>query len=335
MITSVIFSGTPNYPNYDIFWRLIDFYKVNIFYTAPTALRTLMREGNQFLETTKRDSLRLLGSVGEPINPECWQWYYDYVGKKRCPIIDTWWQTETGAVMLSPYVNLTQYHKPGCAMFPFMGIQLALLDNEGKEIDIKSIPAQGNLVIKKPWPGMLRTVYKNHDKFITTYLKPYNNYFYTGDIAKVDDDGHYWLLGRSDDVINIAGHRLGTAEIESALVAHEFVAEAAAIGIADDIKGQALYTYVVLSNAYLDYNKEDIIQALKNHVREEIGPIAIIKIIDIVPGLPKTRSGKIIRRILKKIADYKTNKSIEDIRLELGDTSTLTNPEIIQELIFI
>ncbi len=337
-VTSVIFSGTPNYPDYDIFWQLIDIYKVSIFYTAPTALRSLMQVGNQYLKTSIRDSLRLLGSVGEPINPECWQWYYDYVGKKNCPIIDTWWQTETGAAMLAPYRCIGNYYnKPGCAMLPFMGIEFALLDSNGKELDMTSEQAllQGNLVIKKPWPGMLRTVYKNHDKFIATYLMPYHNYFYTGDLAKVDKDGHYWLLGRSDDVINIAGHRLGTAEIESALISHESVVEAAAIGIDDDIKGQALYTYVVLSNKYAKFNTESIVKDLKSHVREEIGPIAIIKVIDIVPGLPKTRSGKIMRRILRKIADYKVskNKLSEDIKLELGDISTLTNPEIIQELI--
>lgn len=320
--SSVIFSGTPNYPDHDIFWKIIDKYQVSIFYTAPTAIRALMKEGNKYLASTTRDSLRVLATVGEPINPEAWQWYYQEVGNKRCPVIDTWWQTETGAAMLSPYVNI-DIQKPGCACLPFMGVRLAILDAEHNEIP-EHLSGQGNLVIKSPWPGMMQTVYNNHDKFIETYYKPYPNYFYTGDLAKRDQDGHYWILGRSDDVINIAGHRLGTAEIESALASHDLVAEAAVIAVPDDIKGQALYSFVVLNNSYNKQSIDNITQDLKNHVKKSIGPIAIIKTIKLVPGLPKTRSGKIMRRILKLIAVDST---------DFGDTSTLTNPEILQELI--
>lgn len=319
--TSVIFSGTPNYPKPDIFWQIVDKYKVSIFYTAPTAIRALMQAGNQYLESSTRDSLRVLATVGEPINPEAWQWYYEKVGHAKCPIVDTWWQTETGAAMLSPYSNLN-IQKPGCVALPFMGIQLALLDDNKQQI-ADNMPGQGHLVVKAPWPGMMRTVYNNHNKYIDTYFKPFQNYFYTGDLAKRDSDGHYWILGRSDDVINIAGHRLGTAEIESALASHDSVCEAAVVAIPDDIKGQALYSYVVLHN-HEDREVDVLEKALKEHVKHKIGPIAIIKTIRIVSGLPKTRSGKIMRRILKQIA-VKSN--------DFGDISTLTNPEVIQELI--
>lgn len=326
--TSVIFSGTPNYPDYDIFWKIIDKYKVSIFYTAPTAIRALMKEGDKYLQTTSRESLRVLATVGEPINPEAWSWYKKKVGNDRCKVIDTWWQTETGAAMLSPYVNL-DVQKPGCATMPFMGVNLALLDSNHQEID-PNHAGEGNLVIKSPWPGMMRTVYNHHNRFIETYFEPFKGYFYTGDLARRDSDGHYWMLGRSDDVINIAGHRLGTAEIESALASHKAVAESAAIAVPDEVKGQALIAFVVLTDELFKKHKEsddysnELISDLKRHVRETISPIAIIKSIKIVPGLPKTRSGKIMRRILKQIALEST---------DFGDISTLTNPEILSELL--
>jgi acetyl-CoA synthetase len=268
---------------------------------------------------SNRKSLRLLGSVGEPINPQAWQWYYKYVGNEHCSIIDTWWQTETGAVMIAPIANFN-INKPGCAMLPFYGINLELLDDNK---NIISGQGQGNLVIKSPWPGMIKTVYKQPKRFIDTYFKSFNNYFYTGDLARRDSDGHYWLLGRNDDVINISGHRLGTAEIESALVSHEAVAEAAVVPIPDDIKGQGLYAFVTLKNSYANNNNFEKI--LIQHVKEVIGPIAVIATIKFTDSLPKTRSGKIMRRILKKIAVGENSN--------FGDLSTLADQNVIEKLL--
>lgn len=326
-VTSVLFSGTPNYPDYSIFWQLVDKYKVSIFYTAPTAIRALMKEGQQYLKSSSRTSLRLLATVGEPINPEAWMWYYTYVGNSRCPIVDTWWQTETGAAMLAPLAN-SDIIKPGCAMLPFYGVELAILDDK-KHVNSKN-NIQGSLVITKPWPGMMRTVYMNHKKYIDTYLKPFPGYFYTGDISKRDADGHYWIFGRGDDVLNIAGHRFGTAEIESALVEHEAVAEAAVVPVPDDVKGQVLLAFVTLINTDINANntntdaEKSLKQELHNQVRTSIGPVVIIKKIVFVNNLPKTRSGKIMRRILKQIA-------LGNIT-DLGDVSTLINPESVVEI---
>ena len=320
-MTSVIFSGVPTYPDASIWWRIIDKFKVTIFYTAPTAIRALMRLGEQHLQSSTRKSLRLLGSVGEPINPEAWQWYYKHVGNSHCPIIDTWWQTETGAVMIAPISDFD--FKPGCAMLPFYGINVALLDGNRNVI---SGPGTGQLVITAPWPGMLGTVYKQPEKFINTYFKVFDGYFYTGDLAKRDEDGHYWVLGRGDDVINISGHRLGTAEIESALVDYQDVAEAAAIAIPDEISGQAIHAFVILKDAAKNnFTKQDLINNLKKHVKNIISPIAVIKTITLADNLPKTRSGKIMRRILKQIAMGE--------KQNFGDTSTLVDENVIQQLI--
>ncbi len=319
-MTSVIFSGVPTFPDASIWWQIIDKYNVTIFYTAPTAIRALMRLGEKNLESTSRKSLRILGSVGEPINPEAWQWYYKYVGNSQCPIVDTWWQTETGAVMLAPIANFS--YKPGCAMLPFYGINLELLDDQQKIIKGKG---EGNLVITAPWPGMLYSVYKQPDKFIDTYFRVFDGCFYTGDLAKRDEDGHYWILGRSDDVINISGHRLGTAEIESALVEHKSVSEAAVIGVPDELTGQGLYAFVILKNSNTNKNELELITELKTHVKNVIGPIAIIKTITITDNLPKTRSGKIMRRILKQIALGQTE--------DFGDTSTLVDESVVPEIL--
>jgi acetyl-CoA synthetase len=317
--TTLMFEGVPNYPDASRFWQVCDKHDVNIFYTAPTAIRALMKEGDQPVKSTKRNSLRLLGSVGEPINPEAWLWYYNVVGEKRCPIVDTWWQTETGATLISPLPGATDL-KPGSASKPLPGILPVLLDSDGKEL---SNANEGNLCIAEGWPGQMRTVYGDHKRFIDTYFVQYDGYYFTGDGCRRDEDGYYWITGRVDDVINVSGHRMGTAEVESALVSHPKVAEAAVVGFPHDIKGQGIYGYVTLNAGETsDINvKEDLIK----WVRKEIGPIASPDLIQFSPNLPKTRSGKIMRRILRKIAanDYE----------DLGDISTLAEPSVVIDLI--
>ena len=317
--TTLMFEGVPNYPDASRFWQVCDKHDVNIFYTAPTAIRALMKEGDQPVKSTKRNSLRLLGSVGEPINPEAWLWYYNVVGEKRCPIVDTWWQTETGATLISPLPGATDL-KPGSASKPLPGILPVLLDSDGKEL---SNANEGNLCIAEGWPGQMRTVYGDHKRFIDTYFVQYDGYYFTGDGCRRDEDGYYWITGRVDDVINVSGHRMGTAEVESALVSHPKVAEAAVVGFPHDIKGQGIYGYVTLNvGETSDINvKEDLIK----WVRKEIGPIASPDLIQFSPNLPKTRSGKIMRRILRKIAanDYE----------DLGDISTLAEPSVVIDLI--
>ena len=317
--TTLMFEGVPNYPNASRFWQVCDKHDVNIFYTAPTAIRALMKEGDQPVKSTKRNSLRLLGSVGEPINPEAWLWYYNIVGEGRCPIVDTWWQTETGATLISPLPGATDL-KPGSASKPLPGILPILLDSNGNELNNAN---EGNLCISEGWPGQMRTVYGDHKRFIDTYFVQYDGYYFTGDGCRRDEDGYYWITGRVDDVINVSGHRMGTAEVESALVSHPKVAEAAVVGFPHDIKGQGIYAYVTL-NAGEDSDvkvKEDLIK----WVRKEIGPIASPDLIQFSPNLPKTRSGKIMRRILRKIAanDY----------ADLGDISTLAEPNVVDDLI--
>ena len=317
--TSLMFEGVPNYPDNSRFWQVCDKHQVNIFYTAPTALRALMREGDGPVKATKRDSLRLLGSVGEPINPEAWLWYYNVVGEGKSPIVDTWWQTETGGILITPLPGATAL-KPGSATRPFFGVKPMLVDADGKEL---TGAASGNLCITDSWPGQMRTVYGDHKRFIETYFSQYPGTYFTGDGCRRDEDGYYWITGRVDDVLNISGHRLGTAEVESALVAHGQVAEAAVVGYPHDIKGQGIYCYVTL-NAGLT-GDEDLKAELVNWVRKEIGPIASPDLIQFAPGLPKTRSGKIMRRILRKIA--------EDDFSNLGDTSTLADPAVVDDLI--
>ena len=317
--TSVMYEGIPTYPNPSRFWNICDKYNVSIFYTAPTAIRSLMREGSGPVKATSRKSLRLLGTVGEPINPEAWEWYYRTVGDSRCPIVDTWWQTETGGAMIVPLPGATDM-KPGAGGHPFFGILPALVDAYGNELEGE---ADGNLIIKSSWPGQMRTVYGNHNRFVDTYFSAYPNTYFTGDGCRRDKDGYYWITGRVDDVINVSGHRMGTAEIESALVNHNLISEAAVVGYPHDIKGQGIYAYVTLNaNAEItNHLKKELIQ----HVRSEIGPIASPDLIQFSKNLPKTRSGKIMRRILRKIA--------EDNFDNLGDVSTLSEPEVIDELI--
>ena len=317
--TSVIFEGIPTYPSPSRFWEVIDKHKVNIFYTAPTALRALMAQGDDFVESSSRDSLRILGTVGEPINPEAWEWYFKVVGNSSCPIVDTWWQTETGAMMITPVAGFTAM-KPGSATKPFLGIEPALLDENGEEIVGEG---SGNLVIKSSWPSQIRTVYGDHQRCVDTYYSMYPGYYTTGDGARRDADGYYWITGRVDDVLNVSGHRLGTAEVESALVLHQQVAEAAVVGYEHEIKGQGIYCYVTLMSdvAPNEELKSDLIQL----VAKEIGPIAKPDIIQWAPGLPKTRSGKIMRRILRKIATNEIDN--------LGDTTTLADPSVVKELI--
>ena len=317
--TTLMFEGIPTYPSPSRFWEVVDKHQVNIFYTAPTALRALMAQGNEPLESTSRESLRVLGTVGEPINPEAWEWYYRAVGDKRCPIVDTWWQTETGSAMISPLAGSTP-QKPGSATKPFFGIEPALLDENGQEIKGEG---SGNLVIKRSWPSQIRTVYGDHERCVETYYSLYPGYYTTGDGARRDKDGYYWITGRVDDVLNVSGHRLGTAEIESALVLHETVAEAAVVGYEHDIKGQGIYCYVTLMTGIepSDELKSDLVGL----VAKEIGAIAKPDIIQWAPGLPKTRSGKIMRRILRKIA----GNEIKD----LGDTTTLAEPSVVKEII--
>jgi acetyl-CoA synthetase len=317
--TTVMFEGVPNYPDASRHWQVCDKHQVNIYYTAPTALRALMREGNGPVTKTSRKSLRLLGSVGEPINPEAWLWYYNVVGEGRCPIVDTWWQTETGGIMITPLPGATAL-KPGSATRPFFGIKPALVDGEGNVLEGV---AAGNLCILDSWPGQMRTLYGDHDRFNEAYFSTYPGKYFTGDGCRRDEDGYYWITGRVDDVINVSGHRMGTAEVESSLVEHHDVAEAAVVGYPHDIKGQGIYAYVTL-NAGLD-GDEALRKELVQWVRKDIGPIASPDLIQFAPGLPKTRSGKIMRRILRKIA--------EDDFSNLGDISTLADPAVVEDLI--
>ena len=317
--TSLMFEGVPNYPDAGRFWQVVDKHKVTLFYTAPTAIRALMREGEAPVKKSKRTSLRLLGSVGEPINPEAWTWYHRVVGDERCPIVDTWWQTETGGILITPLPGAIA-QKPGSATKPFFGVQPAIVDANGKQL---SGEAEGNLVLLASWPGMMRTVYGDHQRFIDTYFKTYPGTYFTGDGARRDADGYYWITGRVDDVINVSGHRLGTAEVESALVSHPKVAEAAVVGCPHDIKGQGIYAYVTLKSGVApdDALRKELIA----HVRKEIGPIATPDYLQWAPGLPKTRSGKIMRRILRKIAENQPD--------QLGDISTLADPTVVQNLV--
>ncbi len=317
--TTLMFEGVPNYPSTSRFWDVVDKHQVNIFYTAPTAIRALMRDGEEPVKKASRASLRILGSVGEPINPEAWEWYYQVVGDERCPIVDTWWQTETGGILITPLPGATAL-KPGSATVPFFGVVPALLDTDGKELEGA---ADGNLVIKQPWPGQMRTVYGDHERFFDTYFSMYKGYYFTGDGARRDQDGYYWITGRVDDVINVSGHRMGTAEVESALVLHTAVAEAAVVGYPHDLKGQGIYAYVTLMAGVEP--SEELRKELVKHVRNEIGPIASPDVIQWAPGLPKTRSGKIMRRILRKVAANEIDA--------LGDTSTLADPGVVDDLI--
>ncbi|MDG4574629.1 MAG: acetate--CoA ligase [Defluviicoccus sp.] len=316
---SVMFEGVPNYPDASRFWQVVDKHKVNIFYTAPTAIRALMREGEGPVKKTSRKSIRILGTVGEPINPEAWLWYHHVVGEDRCPIVDTWWQTETGGILITPLPGATAL-KPGSATRPFFGVEPCIVDADGKVLEGAT---SGNLCITTAWPGMMRTVFRDHDRFVQTYFSTYPGKYFTGDGCRRDADGYYWITGRVDDVINVAGHRLGTAEVESALVAHPKVAEAAVVGFPHDLKGQGIYAYVTLNagEAPSDVLRKELVQ----WVRQEIGPIATPDFIQWAPGLPKTRSGKIMRRILRKIAENDFGA--------LGDTSTLADPTVVSDLV--
>ena len=317
--TTLMFEGVPTYPDSSRFWRIVDRHQVNIFYTAPTAIRALMGLGDNWVSQASRSSLRVLGTVGEPINPEAWEWYYRIVGDERCPIVDTWWQTETGGILITPLPGATAL-KPGSATRPFFGVEPALIDNDGQEVEGAGV---GNLVITRSWPGQMRTVYGDHERFKETYFSAHPGYYTTGDGARRDEQGYYWITGRVDDVINVSGHRMGTAEIESALVLHRDVAEAAVVGFPHDIKGQGIYAYVTLNvgTAPSDALREALVQL----VRKEIGAFARPDVIQWAPGLPKTRSGKIMRRILRKIAENELD--------ELGDTSTLADPGVVEELL--
>ena len=317
--TSLMFEGVPSWPNASRFWEVIDKHQVTTFYTAPTAIRALMREGDYAVKRTSRQSLRLLGSVGEPINPEAWRWYHEVVGDERCPVVDTWWQTETGGILISPLPGATDL-KPGSATLPLPGVHPALVDAQGNLIEGVG---SGNLVLLDSWPGIMRTVYGDHQRFIDTYFKAYPGMYFTSDGCRRDEDGYYWITGRVDDVINVSGHRIGIAELESALVAHPDVAEAAVVGFPHDIKGQGIYAYVTLKQGIEP--SDDLGKALNASVRKEIGPIASIDHVQWAPGLPKTRSGKIMRRILRKIA--------EDLPDQLGDTSTLADPSVVESLV--
>ncbi|MCC6716426.1 MAG: acetate--CoA ligase [Acetobacteraceae bacterium] len=317
--TTLMFEGIPTWPDAGRFWQVVDKHQVSIFYTAPTAIRALMREGEAPVQKHKRSSLRLLGSVGEPINPEAWLWYHRVVGDHRCPIVDTWWQTETGGILITPLIGAIA-QKPGSATKPLPGVEPLIVDAEGKILDGV---AEGNLCLAKPWPGIMRTIYGDHDRFIQTYFSTYKNLYFTGDGARRDSDGYYWITGRVDDVINVSGHRMGTAEVESALVAHPKVAEAAVVGFPHDIKGQGIYAYVTLNLG--EEPTESLRKELVAWVRKEIGPIAAPDAIQWAPGLPKTRSGKIMRRILRKIAANETEG--------LGDTSTLADPGVVTDLV--
>ena len=314
-----MFEGVPNYPDSGRFWQAVDKHDVTIFYTAPTAIRALMREGEGPVKHWSRKSLRLLGSVGEPINPEAWEWYYRVVGDSRCPVVDTWWQTETGGILISPLPGAIDL-KPGSATLPFFGVKPAIVDNDGNTLEG---PCEGNLVLTDSWPGQMRTVYGEHQRFIDTYFKAFPGRYFTGDGAKRDEDGYYWITGRVDDVLNVAGHRLGTAEIESALVSHGKVAEAAVVGFPHDIKGQGIYAYVTLVVG--EEPTDDLKRELRDWVRREIGAIATLDFVQWAPALPKTRSGKIMRRILRKIAANEHDN--------LGDISTLADPSVVASLV--
>ena len=317
--TTLMFEGVPNYPTVSRFWEIVDKHKVNIFYTAPTAIRALMAEGSEPVKKTKRDSLRILGSVGEPINPEAWNWYNNVVGDGRCPVVDTWWQTETGGILITPLPGATDT-KPGSATKPFFGILPVIVDSDNKEL---TGATEGNLCINMSWPGQMRTVFGDHQRFIDTYFSTFPGRYFSGDGCRRDEDGYYWITGRVDDVINVSGHRMGTAEVESALVAHTDVAEAAVVGYPHDIKGQGIYAYVTVNIGVK--TSEELLTELKQWVRKEIGPIATPDLIQFAPGLPKTRSGKIMRRILRKIAANEHE--------ELGDVSTLADPQVVQNLV--
>ena len=319
--TTLMFEGVPTYPDAGRCWQVIDKHQVNVFYTAPTALRQLMAQGDEFVARSSRASLHLLGSVGEPINPEAWEWYHRVVGDGRCPIVDTWWQTETGGIMITPLPGATAL-KPGSASRPFFGVQPALMDAEGNLIQDQV--ASGNLVITASWPGQIRTVYGDHQRVIDTYYATYPGFYFTGDGARRDEDGYYWITGRVDDVMNVSGHRIGTAEVESALVLHPAVAEAAVVGFPHDLKGEGIYAYVTLM-AGDNSDADTLLGELIAMVRKEIGPIAKPDVIQWAPGLPKTRSGKIMRRILRKIAANELDN--------LGDTSTLADPSVVEDLI--
>ena len=317
--TTLMFEGVPNYPDVSRFWQIVDKHKVNIFYTAPTAIRALMAAGDDPVKKTNRSSLRILGSVGEPINPEAWNWYNNIIGNGKCPIVDTWWQTETGGILITPLPGVTDT-KPGSATKPFFGIQPVLVDNENNELNG---PSEGNLCINMSWPGQMRTVFGDHERFIDTYFSTFPGRYFSGDGCRRDEDGYFWITGRVDDVINVSGHRMGTAEVESALVAHPDVAEAAVVGYPHDIKGQGIYAYVTIN---IDLSPSDrLLDELKKWVRKEIGPIATPDLIQFAPGLPKTRSGKIMRRILRKIASNE--------HTQLGDVSTLADPNVVENLI--
>jgi acetyl-CoA synthetase len=318
--TTIMFEGVPNYPDFGRFWQVVEKHQVNIFYTAPTALRALMKEGDSFVNKSNLSSLKLLGSVGETIKEPEWNWYYNVVGKKKCPIVDTWWQTETGGILISPLPAITKL-KPGSATKPFFGISPVILSEEGKEID--GNPAEGLLAIKSSWPGQMRTIYGDHDRFFEVYFSQFKGYYFTGDGAKRDEDGYYWITGRVDDVLNVSGHRLGTAEIEGAIGRHKAVAEAAVVGYPHDIKGEGVYAYVTLMTG--EKESDDVEQGIRVKVREIIGPHASPDKIQFSSALPKTRSGKIMRRILRNIAENKVD--------ELGDISTLAEPGIVKKLV--
>ncbi|WP_150305097.1 acetate--CoA ligase [Pseudomonas saliphila] len=317
--TTLMYEGVPTYPDASRCWEIIDKHKVNIFYTAPTAIRALMSKGDEYVSKTSRASLRLLGSVGEPINPEAWEWYYHVVGDMRCPIVDTWWQTETGSIMISPLPGATDL-KPGSATRPFFGVEPALMDPEGNEL---SGPASGNLVIKRSWPSQIRTVYGDHQRLIDTYFSTYKGVYFTGDGARRDEDGYYWITGRVDDVLNVSGHRIGTAEVESALVLHDAIAEAAVIGCPHDIKGQCIYAYITPMHGVTP--SAELVEEIRAFVAEQVGSFAKPDFVQWAPGLPKTRSGKIMRRVLRKIASDELDT--------LGDTSTLADPSVVDDLI--
>ena len=319
--TEVMFEGVPTYPEADRFWEVVEKHKVTQFYTAPTVIRSLMRLGDEWTKKRDLSSLKVLGSVGEPINPEVWLWYYDNIGGGRCPIVDTWWQTETGGILITPLAGATPM-KPGSASFPFFGVDPIVLDQNGKEC---APDESGFLCIKKPWPGMMRTVYKNHELFVNTYWSMFPGLYVTGDGCRVDEEGFYWLQGRIDDVINVSGHRLGTAEVESALVSLDYVSEAAVVGMPHEIKGQGIYAYVTLKSEFESLDQNEVRRALVAHTRKEIGPIATPDVIHFTPALPKTRSGKIMRRVLRKIAEGTSDS--------LGDVSTLADPSVVDELI--
>jgi len=320
--TSVMFESIPTYPDPGRYWRIVDDLGVSIFYTAPTALRAIAREGNDWVTRYKRDSLRVLGTVGEPINPEVWNWYHDVVGNGKCSVVDTWWQTETGGILITPLAGITPV-KPGSATLPFFGVEPVLVDGEGRELEGNDV--SGNLCLRRSWPGQARTIYGDHARFEETYFEQYPGLYFTGDGCRRDEDGYYWITGRVDDVLNVSGHRLGTAEVESALVAHEGVAEAAVVGFPHDIKGVGIYAYVIVTPEYEDRPSAELEKLFRDQVRKVIGPIATPDRIQVTPGLPKTRSGKIMRRILRKVAagDYE----------DLGDLSTLAEPAVVADLV--